>query len=342
MNSMRYYRELLADTERIEAFRRAIRAAVRPGDTVLDIGTGLGTFAMFAADAGAAHVWAVEADPIVHAAKAVARWNGYGDRVHFVRGRLGEVKLDLRADVVVFEDFSPRLLDAGVFRLLEAVHRNHCALEAGFVPAGARFAMAPVVDRAVWATALGFVSEQQHGIDWSPTREYVANAPHHITIPATALGGPPRTIGEIVFGEPRTYRVGGDAHWTATEAATVYGLAYWFDLELAPGIILSNAPAASPGSWGHLFLALDPPLDVAAGEEIEATLAAQAGKSDGPGWLSWSVRRGEQVCRGHEFAGQPLGRVDLTAGDARAAAGAKVLNLTEIGKPASKIVERTS
>ncbi|MGD2175984.1 MAG: 50S ribosomal protein L11 methyltransferase, partial [Candidatus Brocadiaceae bacterium] len=62
-SSVKYYRDLLGDRERIEAFRRAIQRAVQPGDRVLDVGTGLGTFAFFAADAGASVVWAVDGDP---------------------------------------------------------------------------------------------------------------------------------------------------------------------------------------------------------------------------------------------------------------------------------------
>ena len=86
MTSMQYYRDLLAQTERIEAFQSAIARGVRPGDYVLDVGTGLGTFAFFAADAGAAQVWGVDGDPIVHVARTIGLANGYDDRVRFSPG----------------------------------------------------------------------------------------------------------------------------------------------------------------------------------------------------------------------------------------------------------------
>ncbi|MDT8370298.1 MAG: hypothetical protein RQ745_13910, partial [Longimicrobiales bacterium] len=65
-NGVRYYTDLLASGERIRGMRDAIREAVREGDRVLEIGTGLGTFAFFAAEAGAGEVVTVDRHPIVH------------------------------------------------------------------------------------------------------------------------------------------------------------------------------------------------------------------------------------------------------------------------------------
>jgi predicted RNA methylase len=49
MPGVDYYADLLRDRRRIDAFLRAIAAAVRPEDHVLDVGSGLGTFARAAA-----------------------------------------------------------------------------------------------------------------------------------------------------------------------------------------------------------------------------------------------------------------------------------------------------
>ncbi len=76
---------MLRDEARNAAFERAIQRAVRPGDRVLDIGTGSGLLAMIAARAGAGEVVACEKDPLLaDAALHIVRRNGLSDRIRVV------------------------------------------------------------------------------------------------------------------------------------------------------------------------------------------------------------------------------------------------------------------
>lgn len=311
--SVRYYRALLNQQDRIEAFRRAITAVVRSGDKVLDVGTGLGTFAFFAADAGAARVWGVDGSPIVHVAKVIGRLNGYGDCVEFLRASLPSVSLPERCDVLIFEDFPSRLVDSSTFGLLRHLHLRYLTDGVRSVPLRAVMSLAPVRSPAARAHALGLAAgESAYGIDWSPTREYVANAPVAIGVTRDEIVAAPATVGEFRFdGPPDAGRLGGTAEWRVETAGPIDGLAYWFDLELAPGEWLSNAPGAFPGSWGHLFLPAEPALHADAGELVRGTVRPGAAEDGAPTWLGWSVEAGARVARGNEFAAGPASLGDL-------------------------------
>src|SRR3712207_631165 len=51
---------MLADSVRVDAYHDALATHIRPGDVVVDLGTGSGVLAMFAAKLGAARVHAIE------------------------------------------------------------------------------------------------------------------------------------------------------------------------------------------------------------------------------------------------------------------------------------------
>ena len=313
MTNIKYYRDLLAQPDRIEAFRRAIAAVVRPGDKVLDVGTALGTFAFFAADARAAEVWAVDGDPVIHVARLIGQLNGYEDRVRFVRGWLPEVPIPGRADVVVFEDFPPQLMGGSVFRLLRSVQQRCAAPGARMVPAQADFFLAPVSSDSLRSevTPLG-EEDQAFGIDWSPTREYVVNSPLNVGIPPEALAAPASRVASLRFdAAPDADALQGSASWTLEQEAELHGLAYWFDMDLGGGERLSNAPGAEPGSWGHLFLPVDPPLRARDGDTVHATIRVDAHADGVPCWLAWELAVGEERRRGHEFQAAPASLADL-------------------------------
>ena len=92
---------MLEDQQRVTSFLAAIRQVVRPGDVVVDIGTGV--LAIAAAHAGAARVYAVEATGIGKLAEANFRANGFEDQTTLVAGWSMNVELPERADVRVSE-----------------------------------------------------------------------------------------------------------------------------------------------------------------------------------------------------------------------------------------------
>lgn len=315
MSGLGYYVGLLDNLTRLQAFRAGIEAAMRPGDTVLDLGTGVGTYAFFAARAGAGHVFAVERHRVVRVARALAVANGLADRITFIEGKVPGVDLPTGVDVLVFEDFTTSLLDAATWDLLSAAQE---ALAPGgrHVPLAARLVLAPVSSGQVWAASLppreGEGVGDPLGLDWTALRTLAANTPRQLALSPEHLLAPPQASEPIpLLPVPRAERLRVEAAWIAPEPSTVHGLALWFDLEVAPGLWLSNQPSPTPEPWQQLFLPLDPPLEVPARSRVEAAAWREGTPEGRPEWLVWTLTAGDERRRGHEFAGVPLDLEDL-------------------------------
>jgi hypothetical protein len=94
---------MLNDRERTDRYLDAISEVLRPGDVVVDVGTGTGILAMAAARAGAARVYAIESSGVGRVAKTLFAENGLDDRIVLVEGWSTQVSLPERANVMVSE-----------------------------------------------------------------------------------------------------------------------------------------------------------------------------------------------------------------------------------------------
>lgn len=112
-SDVEYVYRCLADLERTSAFESAIRAVVKPGDVVLDLGTGSGIMAIFAARAGARRVYAVEIGPHLNRiSRAAFDVSGFGSTIVSLRADARQITRDDvgEPDVVICEMITTGLI----------------------------------------------------------------------------------------------------------------------------------------------------------------------------------------------------------------------------------------
>lgn len=121
------------DRIRTDSYRDFIvgNPSVLKGATVLDVGCGSGILSMFAAQAGAKRVYAVDASAIAFKAERNVKANGLSDVVKVIKGKIEDIQLPEKVDIVISEwmvrplsplSYLPRLTRAqGYFLLYESM-----------------------------------------------------------------------------------------------------------------------------------------------------------------------------------------------------------------------------
>lgn len=98
------HEEMLKDSVRTGSYRKAIMVpGLMKDKVVLDVGCGTGILSLFASQAGAKHVYAIDCAGIIEQAREIARVNGHGDKITFIRGKVEEIELPEKVDIIISE-----------------------------------------------------------------------------------------------------------------------------------------------------------------------------------------------------------------------------------------------
>lgn len=297
-----FYRDMIADLPRLQVYHQAIHAVVRPGDVVVDLGTGTGILASFAAQAGARRVYAVERNPnVIQRARRLAEANGLSDRVTFVHGSIDAITLPEPVDVVVSELIGNMGLEEDTLALLAGANRRLLQPHTRVVPQHLSLYAAPAQADDVWQKRIALWGRDVCGVDFSLVRASAIARTHIIDCSAARLLADPALIADYdlraldAVPDVQNFSAG----YAISQAGTLHGLVGYFDLEAAPGVVLSTAPDQPLTHWEQCFFPIDEPVAVQPGDRITARLKFTLGKR----WLwYWSVA----VERG----GQPVARSD--------------------------------
>lgn len=274
---------MLDDTRRTDAFVAAIRESVRPGDIVLDIGTGSGILAITAAQAGAAHVYAIEASDIAGLAARAFEDNGVADRVTLVRGWSTQVELPERATLLVSEIIGAEPLEEDILGTTLDARRRLLTPDARLIPRRislvARAVTVPQPRR--WASRVDAASvrnwRERYGVDLSVLWE----ARRRVPLPSTAEGmlvsawpvlGPSITLTEIDLSTLEVDQLEAVADVTIDRPGVVDAILLTFSAELSDGVVLEGPPwSDAPSSWDTSVWFLPDALPVDAGVRLRVS-----------------------------------------------------------------------
>jgi hypothetical protein len=279
-----HHRGLIDDTERCEAFYSAIVQIVKPGDVVLDIGSGTGLLTLFACQAGARHVYAVEPGAIGDVAQELFIANGCADRVSLFRRHSSELELPERVDVAVSESIWNFGIGEGITRTLADARRRLLKPRGRLIPEQLSLRLAPVEDPE-FDSRLSAWAQPVFGVDLSKVALLARNNVYRTVLDSDSLLAAPETLSELTLGEHPEV-VSGVCEFVVRRRGTIHGLGGWFDARLCGGITLNNQPPSPAPSWKHAYFPLAEALAVRAGDLVRAEVQCVGDES---AWR-WAVR----------------------------------------------------
>ncbi len=281
-----FHQSMLNDRVRTDAFRRAIMAQVDPGDVVVDIGTGTGVLALFAAKAGASRVYAIEEDEVAELAERVIAANGYEDRVVLIRGASTTVQLPEPGDVLVSETIGNAGLDEGIAIWFDDARQRLLKPDATLIPTTLAVLAAPLELPRDWAETRRW-REPMHALDFTPLHDAMLCSLYWDELNPVSVVGQAVEVHRTDFDGP-PHDMDAAVTMSTRRDAVVHGIGLWFAAGLGAGVTISNAPPSPVPSWSQGVLLLEHSVPLRAGEAIRVAVRATA---DGRQW-SWQVNGG--------------------------------------------------
>lgn len=285
---------MVLDRVRTEAFRRAIEQVVLPGDIVLDIGSGSGILALYAAKAGAAKVYAVERSGSAELIQLHAQANGFADVIEVVRADIFALKRDdllPKPTVVVSEMLGNFAPDEDVHRITRQGVRL-CAPNPRLIPCKYELFFAPIF-------AAGLTHEfaslmDVGGVSLGCMAERLSNRPLLGVVDAGEVVGPTESGGVFNVDDetPQIYEI----FFRLERETPINGIATWFQLHLTDDISVCTAPGSAETHWRSMVLPVHPPMHCRAGDALQLELRPRLIRHRGS--YRWVARTAEQVRRG--------------------------------------------
>ena len=289
---------MLQDRQRVGRFARALRQVVRPGDTVVDAGTGI--LAFLALRCGAGRVIGIDSSPVVRAARAIAKRNFPDADVQFLQRHLLTGRLPrVRADVIVCELLGQFGIDEGCAAVIRRLRHRLLKRGGRVIPEQVRLRVAPVESPAVFEE-FSFWRKRYRRMDLSPLLDFAYQHVYLFSQHPMRMLAAPRALATLDSARDAAVPEAMTCRFPINRPGTLHGFVGWFDARLSEGVSLSTDPRRRNSHWHQVFFPLGPPMRVQRGEHVSFELTIEGDPVDGQWrWRGGAHANGREPDNGH-------------------------------------------
>ena len=275
-DSLRIHDLMLRDSIRTVTYQRAIQTNVKEGDVVIDVGTGTGILALFAAKAGAKKVYAIERTGIIDLARQIAKENGLDNRIEFIKAKAEDLDLPEKADCIVSEWLGVFAVQENMLPSVASVRDRFLKPEGKMLPEMVGLSLSLVEDKQLYDEKIGKWNKQPYGLDYAKLAFCQANDVHVATFaPDNLLCDPVGIINlDMRCAMDSNFKL--EKHFKVIRGGICHGLAGWFSAVFPGKIILDTAPGQPLTQWCQTFFPIVEPVQVSQGEEVIVRFASKA------------------------------------------------------------------
>jgi type I protein arginine methyltransferase len=274
MYSLRHFGDMIRDSERFNAYAKAISRSVRPGDVVAEIGCGPAVFSLLACRAGAKRVYAIETEDIIDVARQIAVANGVADRIQFFQSDSRKVELPERVGVIVSDIRGILPLFNGAVASLRDAKQRFLAPEGVMIPRRDVLKAAIAESELFYESLISPWNEAVAGTALDVPLQLVLNTVHSTSPKPEQLMSEAAEICTLDYMGSPNPNTSARLALHAKRDGTAHGLCVWFETELYEDIGFSSGPGSPVTIYGQLFLPWLEPLSLTAGQDILITLQA--------------------------------------------------------------------
>jgi len=284
------HQQMIDDEARTLTYRQAILRNYPDihGKVVADIGAGTGILSVFCVHAGAKKVYAIEGSSMAVQAKNVVEENGMQDRIEVISGKVEDIELPEKVDIIVSEWMGYFLLYETM--LPSVLHaRDKWLKEDGLMlPSQATLFLAPYADPGEFEERVSFWQdvESRYKVKMSclssVSRTDLTKHVHVQPVNGEDVVAKPVEICHLDLKDVCTAtlkNVESDFEFKCYGCNRVYGFTAWFTVTFPGGTVLSTSPDQRGTHWQQCVLYFDEPITVVQDTCIKGNISLQPNKT---------------------------------------------------------------